>query len=179
MRLLNKIGIILDRINEIFFHIAGVLSLLMMTLLILDIIFRTLEVRMLGILEIIELGLVYYTFIGAAYLIKRDGHIRMDLIINYFKPRARAIINTVVYIVSTLIWLTVMWYSTLSTLDTFKLGSLIQGFHNIPKFSILLIIPICSLLMAIETARKAFRYLNSARGIQTALVSDKAGIVVD
>ena len=46
-------------------------------------------------LEIIEYGLLYLTFLGAAWLLKEDEHIKMDIVIELLRPSVRVWVNTI------------------------------------------------------------------------------------
>ncbi|GAH24314.1 unnamed protein product, partial [marine sediment metagenome] len=51
------------------------------------------------VLEISEVSLLFITFMGAAWLLRREGHVSLDLLVPRLKPKTQTIINVTTSIV--------------------------------------------------------------------------------
>jgi C4-dicarboxylate transporter DctQ subunit len=122
---------------------------------------RFLGVTHAGLFEITEYSLLWITFLAAAWLLKNNGHIRVDIVVSRLNPRLRALINIVTTIICAILFGVLAWYSgKLTLLDYqtgFSIGSALRPF----KWPIEIIIPICFLLLFIETLMKTYEYLTS------------------
>ena len=110
-----------------------------------------------------EYALLYITFLGAAWLMRREGHVRVDIVLNRLEPRTQAIINTVTSVILIIICFLLVWYGTRVTLDNFERGILSVRYYELPKFIFLAVIPLGSLLLFIESLKKTFGFLHIIR----------------
>lgn len=104
-----------------------------------------------------EFGILYVTFLSAAWVLKYDGHVIVDTVIERLSPRIKTSLNfvmsfvcmgiTLVFIFSGIQVTWQYWISKIS--DTVK----IQGF---PLWPVLLIIPIGSLLLFVQFVKKTY-----------------------
>ena len=176
MKLIKRAIHIFDRTNEVLFASAGIIIISMMFLVLMDVVLRLLKSPILGTLEIIEYGLIYFTFLGAAYLLKTGGHIRMDLVLNYAKPRTQALINAITSGMSATIWLVLTWYSSQSVWDAYQFGFIIPGILNTPVIYILSIIPLGSFLLFIQSLRMTYGHIKSFKAPKITPVPSEKGI---
>ena len=109
-------------------------------------------------LELAEWSLLYICFVGAAWVLKNEGHVRIDIAINYLDQKNQALINGIMSIVGAVICLIITWYSAEMTWGLFQLDSKIVSVLDMPKGAITVIIPIGSLCLFIQFLRRA--YLN-------------------
>ena len=110
------------------------------------------------VLEINEIVLVYITFLGAAWVLKAGGHVKLDLLIDRLKPKNAAMLNMVTSIIGAIIVLVLLWYGTLTTWDHY-----VQDIHPpsvmmIPTAYSLVIITVGSLLLLIQFLRNVYGF---------------------
>ncbi|MFC1979454.1 TRAP transporter small permease subunit [Chloroflexota bacterium] len=108
--------------------------------------------------EITEYGLLYTTFLGAAWVLSREGHVRMDVVLIRLGPKTQACLNTITSIIGALIWLTVTVFSVKATWNFYQLGYYFFTPLETPKFIVLGIIPLGSVLLFIQFIRRAYGY---------------------
>jgi TRAP-type C4-dicarboxylate transport system permease small subunit len=114
------------------------------------------------VIEFSEYALLFITFLLAPWLLKRSQHVKVDLVVSKLNPGPKALLNSITSIIGAVICLTVTWYGSSVTWDHFQNGYMItEGYIVFPSFSIMLIIPVCSLLLSIEFLRKTYEYLRS------------------
>ena len=109
-------------------------------------------------LEITEYTMLYIPFLGAAFVLKEDGHIRIDLVITFLSERSRGWLNVVTSFVGGVVMLTYTWFGAQVTLDYFKRGVPSLESLRTPMFLILMIIPIGGLLFSIQFFRQMKGY---------------------
>ncbi len=106
------------------------------------------------VFESTEYGLLYITFLGAAWLLRRDGHVRVDVVLNRLSPQPRLILEIITFLILAGICFMLFWYGTQVTIDNFKRGILSVKYYEVPKFIFLAVIPLGSLLLFIESIKK-------------------------
>lgn len=163
-KLVSIFGTVYNRVIDITAGIAGVLIVAIMLAVSADVIIRsTLNRPITWVNEGTEYSLLYITFLGAAWLLKREGHVRVDIVLNLLKPRTRAIFNVVTAVLVAIVCFLLVWYGTRVTWDNFQRGILSVRYYELPKFAFLAVIPLGSLLLFIESIKKTFGFLQLVR----------------
>ena len=111
------------------------------------------------VLEIAQLGLVYVPFLGAAWLLRREGHVKMDVVLNQLKPRAQSLVNAITSIVGAITCLVIAWFSAQMTWEYFQLDYTSPTGLRIPTAPILVIVPVGVYLLSIQFLRRSNGYL--------------------
>lgn len=159
MNLLRKVTAIFDRTMDVFSVLAGVLLLVVMLLVSTDIVFRYFLVSpILGVDEISEIIMLYITFLGAAWLLRKEGHIRIDILSARLKPRTQMWLNVIASIAGVIVSLVLVWYGTLVTLDVWQRGIINPTILRPPRAAIFVIIPAGSLLLLLQFLRRVWSY---------------------
>jgi TRAP-type C4-dicarboxylate transport system permease small subunit len=131
-----------DRILVALFWVAGGLLMFVTIGTCVDVLLRYSFNRPISwMLELTEYAMLYIPFLGAAFVLKEDGHIRIDLVITFLNERSRG-------------WLNV----GTSFVDYFKRGVPSLESLKTPMFLILMIIPIGGLLFSIQFFRQMKGY---------------------
>ena len=157
MRLLRTI---LDRTIDSLAVFAQVLVVLVMLVVCADVILRYFFNRpMFWVLESTQFALVFITFLGAAWVLKNDGHVRMDIVINRLSQRTQNQINIATSIFCAIACLVVTWYGVKVWWDYFQIDYLYAGSLVIPAYYLEAVIPIGGSLLFIQFLRKAYGYL--------------------
>ena len=117
------------------------------------------------VMETSEWTLLFITFLGAAWVLKREGHIRMDLLITRLNPRASAILNSITSILCAATMLVVAWYAVEATWDTLQRGVLTYGRLELPIYFVTAVIAVGSFLLSAQFLRRSYGYLKSARSL--------------
>jgi TRAP-type C4-dicarboxylate transport system permease small subunit len=93
-RSLARIGCILDRIIDLCAFAAGLLLSFILISVCLEVVMRYFLNRPLQwVIELTEYALLYITFLGTAWLLKKDGHIAVDVMLFRLGPRAQAFLG--------------------------------------------------------------------------------------
>ena len=125
----------------------------------IDVLLRYVFNRPIGwMLEVTEYAMLYIPFLGAAFVLKEDGHIRIDLVITFLSERSRGWLNVFTSFVGGMVMLTYTYFGAQVTLDYFKRGVPSLESLKTPMFLILMIIPIGGLLFSIQFFRQMKGY---------------------
>ena len=153
-------GTIFDRVIGALFWLACILIAFSMLSVNIEILYRFFTGQaQLWVIEVSEYILLMMTFLGAAWVLKKDGHVRIDVLINRLEPRTQTILNIVTSVVGAIFCLIIVWYGTDVTWENFQKGTTFYKAVGFPKAPIMAAIPIGSFLLFIQFLRRTRGYL--------------------
>ena len=168
MKLTRIAWAIFDKTLTTLMVLACALVLLDTLAVTVDVILRYwLGITWTGLFEITEYSLLWITFLSVAWILKVDGHIRVDLMLSHFNPRHRAITNIVTSIVCIILLCVLIWYSVRLTLNDYQTGRYISSILQPVKWPIEIIIPIGYFLLLIQFLRIVYGRLKSWKALST------------
>ncbi|MFC1980505.1 TRAP transporter small permease [Chloroflexota bacterium] len=146
---------------------AAVLMVFIMLAVVADVVTRyALGKPIFWVVEICEYSLLWITFLATASLLKREEHVKMDLVLNRLNPGTQARMNVITSIIGAIACLIVTWYSAMLTSDMFQMGYFVASLNlRPPKGPILAIIPIGSFLLFVQFMRRTYGFLRSFRAL--------------
>lgn len=106
--------------------------------------------------EISEYLQVYITFLGAAWVLRKEGHVSLNVLINNIGTMPRKILYYVSNIIGALTVLLLFFFSWWVVYEQFNLKTPVIKALEIQKWIILMPLPIGSFFMFIEFAVKIF-----------------------
>jgi len=153
-----------DRVIEYFAYVAGVLVVFVMLSISAEVVSRYLFGRsIVWSLQFCEYSLLYITFFGGAWLLKKEGHPSLDILLNYMKPKTRDAMNMIMSLVGGVICFLVACSSMVVTYQLFLTGARDPAIIEVPKGPLVAIIPIGSFLISIQFFRRAHGYLRALK----------------
>lgn len=105
------------------------------------------------VIELSEYSLLYMTFLGAAWVLKSEGHVTVDLITNRLTPKSRTFCSLISFIICSLVSAVLLYYGTRVTWDYFSKGLYNPTILEIPTAAILVIIPLGGITLLIQSIR--------------------------
>lgn len=159
-----KLGVFYNRIVDTFAVLAGALLLFLMVGVTLEVGLR----YFLGqptswVVEICGYILLYIPFLAAAWILRREEHVRMDLVLSMMGPRAQSLVNSITSFVSAVICLFLTWFGVKVTLYYAELGYKTPTVLMLPKSIIIAIIFVGSFLLCIQFLISTFQNLRTWR----------------
>ena len=122
--------------------------------------------------EIVRYSFIYLAWIGAAAAVKERGHIRIDVIMQYVGPKAKAIL----YILGDLVMFTVaviaFYWSLETVLVSAKFGSVTHGLR-ISQVWFLSAVPIGFALVILRLTQSFLRDISDLRAGRPVYEGDK------
>lgn len=113
--------------------------------------------------EVSRISLAYITFFSAAWVLKKNGHVKVDILTNYLSLRTQALVNMIHSIISAIACLVIIWYGVIVTVESIQIGYRLESELRTPQFLILIVVPMGLSLFFIRFLRKAFEYWTSFR----------------
>lgn len=166
MKLPTKAVSIFDRIVDSAAALAGVILMGIMLVVSGDVVFRYfLHAPIKGADEISEILMLYITFLGTAWLLKKGGHITIDVLFTRFKPETQMRLTAIFCLLGALISLVWLWYGAQSTISFWQRGVTNPTILRPPRAAIVAVIPVGSLLLLVQFLRRAWSaYTNRQSG---------------
>ena len=157
MSVLRKTLALFDRTINFMAFLAGLFLALLMLIICYEVVMRYLFHAPPGwVVEICEYMLLYITFLGTAWLLKEDGHIRVDIVYVLLNPAIRRVLNILTSLTGAVACSFLFLYGVFSTWQHLQKATLVIQTMNTPKWILTAIIPIGSFLLVIQFLRKFF-----------------------
>jgi len=162
--MLKNAILILDRINTLlvnsFAYIAGIMVILLMLVITSDVALRYLTGKTITwAFESSEYVLLYITFLGTTWLLRHDNHVKLDVIATKLSPRKAIYLNIFASFLLVITCALLLWYGAGTTIDAFESSSNYIKYYTLPKGMFLIIIPIASVLLLIESIKRTYSYI--------------------
>lgn len=157
---MKRLLAILDRTMNGMIFLAGLLLVFIMLSVCLEVIMRYFLNRpQVWVTEVIECLLLYITFLGSAWLLREEGHIRVDVVINRVGRRTGALFGIIGSIIGLFVSLTLAVYGFRLTWDYFLRGIYTPTALEIPVSAVLIIIPVGSFVLLLEFVRRTLTFV--------------------
>lgn len=104
-------------------------------------------------------------FLALAYVLRQEGHIRVEIVFQRVKPRVQTMLLLITSFLSLIVFLTMAWYGTelvIKSIMEWELSN--NAIVEIPLFPVRLFIPVGTLLLIVRLLLKIFDYMAQIRG---------------
>lgn len=115
--------------------------------------------------DVVEYIVLGATFLGAAYVLKEESHIEVDLVVNRVDKKTRFLMKIITSLIGASVCLIMTWYGMVTVWDNYQRGTNVYKSMDFPKYIVLLPIFIGSLLLTIQFLRRAHSYFVQKREI--------------
>jgi TRAP-type C4-dicarboxylate transport system permease small subunit len=154
-----------DFIIEFLAYLAGIILLAITFAVTGSALVRYLGFRApIWTLQYTEYGLLWFTFLGAAWLLREEGHIRIDTIISRLYAPSRRKVEIMDDILGFVVSIIIFWFGTLHTIDLYQREIMEVKGVIVPKFPFFLIIPLGGLTLSIQFVRNFLKKIRSKTG---------------
>ena len=103
-------------------------------------------------------ALVFMTFLSAAWVLSREGHVKIELLVDRLPEKARRIINAATSIAGVILCGLFSWYGVVITHRAIVQKEMLVESIIVPKWPIVAVMPIGGFLLMIEFMRKGWRH---------------------
>lgn len=149
-----------DKVVKYFGYLAAAILVLIAVFISLDVILRfTINNPLMWVFETTEYALLFITFLGATYVLKHDGHVKLDLVLNVMGKRFRSGFNAVMSLVMAIVCLVIAWSCIKYTIYLYQNDVMIIKYYTIPQFTIYFIIPVGFVMLFFQSLKRAYQYL--------------------
>lgn len=161
---MRKLAAFFDRFLDFSGHLAAVLYATGCLIVTFEVVMRYLLNRpQVWVVESAEYILLAATFLAAAWVLRSEGHIAVDLVPNALKPRARAMLNITTSIIGAVGCFTVFYFGVQQTVYHFQQGIETPTVLLLPKYPFLAVITAGFFLLFIQFVRRTSKHMRSAR----------------
>ena len=159
-----KIGKIFDRSNNFLAFLGGIGIILVMLIVTAQVFMRYfLRKPISWVPEVSEISMLYILFLGTAWVLKREGHIKMDLLLNWLNLRTQAALNFFTSILGTISCLALTYSGVHATWKAWEMGLMRHTVLDVPTYIIIAIVPVGSFMLFIQFIRRTRGYLERWR----------------
>lgn len=168
MKFLDRLGKLFDHLSLLMVIVTSVLIVGLTLIVGADITLRYVFSRPLAwVKEVSEYILVAFGFLTAAWLLKDDSHISMDLVLVKLSPRTQTMLNIITSSISAILVFIVTWFSIALTLDYYRTGIVAPTVLEPPKWILMIPVIVGSFLLAVQFGRKTCAYVGRWKRLGT------------
>jgi C4-dicarboxylate transporter DctQ subunit len=151
-----------DTIIRVMAGLSNVIIVYLMLSVCTDVVLRFFFNRpQAWIVEISEYLLLYVTFLGAAWVLKNEGHVIVDILLTRVSPKANAVLGILSSIIGIFVCLIIFWFGSIETVYHFKRGVLNPSILEFPKAPLLAIIPFGSFFFMLQFIRRTLGFIRA------------------
>jgi TRAP-type C4-dicarboxylate transport system permease small subunit len=153
-------------------HFLASIGMIILTLMMFAVCWEVLTRYFFGrgtvwVIEFSEYALLYITFLGTAWVLRREGHVEMDLVTIRLKQKSQIVIKGAVSVLASLLCFVFAWFGSTVTLDHLSRGMHQPTLVGPPDFPLLAVIPIGFFLLGVQFLRRAYRFLIAKEILKT------------
>lgn len=164
IKLMSVLDSLFDSSIKLFAYMAVVILIFITISISLDVILRyTMNYTIKWVFGITEYSLLLITFLGTGWVLKNDGHVKLDLLLNALGERLQAWLNAFTSLIVAGICLIYAWTGATYTLYLIEREITITKYYTVPKFAFVIFIPLGFFLLFIQALRKAFYYFRTIK----------------
>ena len=122
---------------------------------------------LIWVVEVTEYVMVHMTFVGSAWLLRREGHVAVDVVTSRLGSKTRTFLLIITSLIATCMFLILTWYAAIATWGAYRDHLVVPKQLSMPKFLVMLVIPFGCLMLAgqfMKRTRGALRSWRSLRG---------------
>jgi TRAP-type C4-dicarboxylate transport system permease small subunit len=161
---MTRLSALLARLFNLLAVAAALILLAMVVLVTADIVLRnTARVGFAWANEITEYALYIITLLTAPWLLRRGQHVRIDMALVLVPPRLAWMMEAAADIIGLAASLVLIWYGTIMTVQSARLGSLTIKNLVFPEWWLLWPLPVCFALLALEFVFRFHRLMGAPR----------------
>jgi TRAP-type C4-dicarboxylate transport system permease small subunit len=151
---------VFDRIIDAGAVLAAVLLIAVMLATTVKVIFRYgLHKSLIGVDQISGMLLLYIAFLGAAWVLRRDEHVTIDLLLGHVGRRTRWVLTVASSLIGAAVCTVVAVFGTLEVIGSIQAGINIPAEIEMPRAVNLIVIPIGFLFLGLQFLRRALDIL--------------------
>lgn len=159
-----KAGAIFDRFLGVLMFAACVIFIVAMLLVVTEVIMRYALNRPIGwAIEVCAYILVGIVSLGMAWLLKEEGHVKVDFLLNQLKPKPRALLIGITSALGAAAVLIIASFGLQETFHLIEMGATETGILRIPKAYLLFPLTIGCFLFFIQLVRRSYKHLRGWR----------------
>lgn len=141
-------------------YLSGAILVFMAASVVIEVVMRYFLGRPTRwVVEFSEYMLLYMAFLPAAWVLNKDKHVKIDLVLALLPDRAQTTVNALTSVIGAFLCGLFFWSSAALTWETFRSSEVLFRAVHVPKWAVLVAVPIGTLLLTVQFIRRTGRYL--------------------
>lgn len=160
-------GTVFDRILEMTKAVGIVMIMFMMLAICAHVGMRYILGKPLNwVIDVSTILLLYIAFLAAAWLLRDEGHVSIDLLFVFLKPRRQFLLQVINSLICMAVCAIITLYGVIETISVWKLDLYVDMPLEPPKWLVVIIIPLGSFLLCIQSVRRTQGFLKKLRSCE-------------
>ncbi len=157
-RFWNGAGRVLDAAIAACLVVAVALIVALVFCVILEVVMRyffNLPTR--WVTEFSEYALLWLAFLAAAWVLREEGHVRIEMVTENLSPGGQRFMHVLTSLVGAAVCALFCWVSASYVIEVYGTQEVLFKSVQLPKWSVMVIMPPGLALLALQFLRRAFR----------------------
>lgn len=156
-----------DRLLDYLAAVAGVLLAFAALSVSVQVFSRYFLGRPMGwLVEINEYILLHIAFLVAAWVLRQEGHVKMDIVLRQLKPKMQLRVEIATSVLSILVCIVLTFFGMKVTWDLYKSGHMTISVMEIPKCTVTPVIFVGSFMLMIQFIRRTRGFIQDWKNLQ-------------
>jgi TRAP-type C4-dicarboxylate transport system permease small subunit len=108
------------------------------------------------VVEFSEYALLWLAFLAAAWILRHEGHVKVEMLVEALPPGAQRALHVVVSLVAAAVCALFCWVSASYVLEVRGTGEVLFRSVQLPKWAVMAVMPPGLALLALQCLRRAF-----------------------
>ncbi len=166
MSFFDRLGKFFDYCNTLMVLVSAILLLGLTFIVGADITLRYLFNKPLGwVKEVSEYTLVGLGFLVAAWILKDDAHVKMDLVLSKLRPRAQTMLNIITSSISTVVVFIITWFTMRVIVEFYQTKLVAPTVLEPPKWVLLTPILVGSFFLGVQFIRRTYGFIGKWKSL--------------
>ncbi len=113
--------------------------------------------------EAAEFMILYALFLGAAWVLREEEHITIDILFSFFDTKNRILLLIINSFLGAIVCIVLVYFGTFVTVSHYQEDIRTFTAMQLPKWPFLLIVPIGSLFLLLQFFRRAFNNIQKIK----------------
>ena len=156
---------VVDRTTDVAAFISGALIMILVLMITTAVLLRYyFDLSVAWSTELAEYFVYLLVILPTPWVLRKDAHVSVDVFLNFLSHRARRRIAVFINFLGAVIGFAFFYYSGLATYENYVKETLTLRIMPIPRYLLLLPMPIVSVLFSLQFLRKALENLLPSPG---------------
>ncbi|RJR41300.1 MAG: TRAP transporter small permease [Desulfobacteraceae bacterium] len=152
----------LDRIMDTMAFIAGLLLTATVFIVSVEVFMRYfLRTPLVWSVEVCEYILFAIAFLGAPWLLKRGGHVNVDIVLVRLGQRMKNLLGLFASSIGVFVSAVIVWFSAVAAWECYTTGVVVTKTLTVEKYFFILLITLGYLVLMLEFVRQFYNNLRS------------------
>jgi TRAP-type C4-dicarboxylate transport system permease small subunit len=159
MKFIHRLGGLVGGIMNGMAFLSGVFLIMVMLIITIAVVCRYFLHHPLGwSIEVSQYLLVFLSYLSIAWVLRREGHVKIDIFLFMFSRKTQGLINTLTSACSILVSLIITIFAVKVTWDLYRADYFEPTILMVPKFIFIAVIALGFLMLTIQFSIRSYDF---------------------